>query len=131
MARARFWVLGFVEHLGNRESDLPSPQFNFVGDQSTVKHFRIDGEPSPDGLGYLLMQVYHVQNLSHRILINDVDLVGNDIIPTSPVGHWHLWMDVFGAEVLEQGVNTIQVVRAPGGDNFYVGNITVHWEELE
>jgi hypothetical protein len=82
VARARFAVLTFSEHLGNRESDLPDPVFPFVGDASTVREFYVHREPI-DSFGYLLMQVYHVQNLLHRVRINDVDLRGHGLPPES------------------------------------------------
>lgn len=125
---ADFQLITFNEHLGDSAGDIGT-SMPFMGDQTTKKTFNVDG--SPTGLGYLELQVYDIHSSSHKVLINDKDLGGFDI-PTGPVeDRWQTWMDGIENGVLKKGQNTIQIKRASGGDNFLVGNVAVHWRELD
>jgi hypothetical protein len=125
MAHADFAVITFNEHLGDNESDLGSSWGTFVGNATTVRNFTVDGVPT--GLGYLLIQTFDVQSQNHRIKINGKDLGGADIFPHPVENKWQTWMDGIESGVLKSGNNTIQIVRAPGGDNFLIANVTINW----
>jgi hypothetical protein len=40
-------------------------------------------------------------------------------------------MDVFSAQVLVQGTNTIEVLRASDGDNILIGSVAINWKEQD
>lgn len=119
-----FEVITFNAHLGDRRGDVDVPGTTFYGDLSPEKSFYIRDRPVGDA--YLLLQAYDVDHETHRILINGSDLGGVDIRRD---GNWQTWMDVIEAGVLRQGNNTIQFRRAPGGDNFVIMSVAIHWKE--
>ena len=43
MAMADFKVIAFDEHLGDDIGDLKAPAFTFVGNQTSIKQFDIQG----------------------------------------------------------------------------------------
>ena len=125
--RADYRRIYFGEHLGDNVNDLDVPWASFVGNQTSVRNFYVDGEPRE---AYLIAQLYDVHASSHKILINGVDLSGFDL-PREP-GGWQTWMDAINSGLLIQGNNTIQFVRdGSTGDNFVVGNVAIHWREPE
>jgi hypothetical protein len=125
MARADFAVIMLNEHLGDNAGDLLVPWATFVGDATTVKNFTVDGTPT--GTGYLLIQTYDVQSESHRIVINGKELADTDIRSHPAENTWQTWMDVIEPGVLKTGNNTIQIRRAPGGDNFVISHVAINW----
>ena len=125
--RSEHRVIYFAEYLGNNADDAAYPWATFVGDQTTVKSFTIDGNPSSDA--YLILQVSALQSFAHKILINGTDLAGFDIPPHSG---WQTWMDAIDVGLLRQGNNTIQIERDSGSrDHFSVGNVAIHWRESD
>ena len=124
---ADFYIVGFGEHLGNNETDIAVPWATFKGNESTEHTFYIDGNPLEYDK-YLLMQVLHVHSFNHEVKINGVALGGGDITKSPDPNKWNValdWIDV----PIHQGENTIQIIRASGGDNFVIGNVFIHWRE--
>ena len=126
MATADFAIVQFNEHLGDDPGDLNVPEFEFVGNQTSLKHFSIPGEPT--AAGYILIQAGDVQNKGHKILVNGIDLPGTDINRTREA-RWQDTFDVIPAGILSQGNNTIQIQRAGGGDNILIGYVMIHWKQ--
>ncbi len=124
--RADFEVISFWEHLGDKAGDI-NTSAKFVGNQTTVRNFSI-GQP-PLGRGYITLQLFDVHDGGHHIKINGQELGGADIRKHSKAGYWLTWTDVIGYGILKQGNNTIQIVRAGGGDNFIVDSVIVNWRE--
>ena len=129
MARADFRAITFNEHLGDQAGDINAPWAPFMGNQTSVKTFNVDGVPT--GEAYVLLQVYDVHSSGHKILVNGTDLAGFDIPQHPAEDRWQTWMDVMESGLLKQGANTIQITRQSGGDNFIVGNVTVNWREQD
>ena len=123
---ANFAVVNFNEHLGNSVDDLNAPGFTFTGNQTSARNFNISG--APIGTGYLIVQTLDVQNEGHRILINGGDLPGQDLVRTQ-VNRWQDVMDTIPEGFLRQGNNSIQIIRASGGDNILIGAMVIHWQE--
>lgn len=128
MPKASFAVVVFNEHLGDNAGDLPAPAFTFVGNQTSVKNFNVPGVPTDTA--YLIIQVFDVQNMGHRIQINGADLPGVDIVRTR-AHEWQDVLDVVPAGVLRQGNNTAQIRRASGGDNILVASAVIQWKEQD
>jgi len=126
MATADFVIVQFNEHLGDDSGDLKAPDFTFVHNLTTLKHFNVPGVPT--GPGYLIIQVADVQSKGHQILINGTDLPGTDIERTLE-NRWGESMDVIPEGNLQRGDNTIQIRRAGGGDNILIGNVMIHWKQ--
>ncbi len=60
---ANFEKIFFNEHLGDDQGDLPTfSGMTFVGGQSTLANFTIEG--TPNGKGYLLIQLWSVQDIN-------------------------------------------------------------------
>ena len=127
MPKANFAVIKFNEHLGDKVGDL-NTTLTFVGNQSTVREFDIPGTPIDSG--YVVTQVADVETNNHEIRINGVNLPGVDIPPTGSRIRRD-FLDVIEPDMLREGRNTIQIVRASGGDNFVVWSVVVHWLERD
>jgi hypothetical protein len=125
MAIADFALITFNEHLGDEEGDLDTDA-TFVGNESTLKSFNIAGTPT--GNGYLVLTVFDVQTDVHRIVINGTELGGMDFPQTPAENRWQTHMDKIELDVLRSGMNTIQILRASGGDNFIVRDVVVQWK---
>jgi hypothetical protein len=121
-----FAVISFDEHLGDNVADHTAPGFTFTGNQTSVRNFNISGIPV--GTGYLIVQTFDVQNKGHRILVNGADLPGQDLVRTSK-NRWQDVMDIIPEGFLRQGNNTIQILRASGGDNILIGKVAINWLE--
>lgn len=128
MPKANFEIIKFSEHLGNNAGDIDAPWAAFVGNQTTQKQFQVPGKPI--GAAYLVLQVYDVQNLGHRIVVNGKDLPGFDIARTT-ANRWQIFMDIIPSGFLKQGGNSIQIFRAGGGDNILIGSVVVNWKEAD
>ena len=129
MSKSNFVTINFSVHLGDDISDLPeAAAFTFVGNQTSIKSFEIDRDPIDEG--YLIVQVYDVQNTGHRILINGTNLPDQDIVRTT-ARRWQDVMDVIPSGILRRGTNTLQIQRAGGGDNILIGSVVIHWREPE
>jgi hypothetical protein len=101
-----------------------------------TRQFNVDGQPI--GTGYLLIQALDIdRNQGHRIQINDRDLPSFDLPTQEGNGKWSAWMDRIPSGYLRSGPNTIKIIRHPeqiGGtfyvsDDFYIGNVAIHWRE--
>jgi len=126
--RSDFRLVVFNEHLGDKAGDIKAGWANFVGNQTTIRNFYIDGYPTNEA--YLILQAYDIHKSGHKILINGQDLGGFDI-PPDP-GKWQTWMDRIDTTKLKKGNNTIQIVRdASTGDNFIVCMVIIHWRESD
>lgn len=128
MTRSSFEVIGFDEHLGDVASDLNAPGFRFTGDQTTERVFEISGDPK--GAGYVILQLFDVENRGHKLFVNGKELPGVGIVTTGPQ-RWQDTMEVIPDGMLRRGGNRLQLRRAPGGDNLLVGKAVVHWKEEE
>lgn len=126
MSRADFRIVLFFEHLGNREGDLET-DFPFVGNQTSIKTFDVGGTPA--GEGYVLLQTYDVDTYRHSLIINGLETGYVHLLAQVGAAHWHTAMFTFPKELLHTGENTMQILRASGGDNFLVGPAAVHWRE--
>jgi len=137
MAHANFKFVKFGKHLGDVEDELSGAgAFEFKGKSTDPKTFTIAGEPRGDG--YLLIQAYDVGVYSHEIKINERPLPAHDIPPDAAANRWQTWMDYIPAGYLENGSNSIQIVRGnnelttgtdKGDDNFLIQGVTIHWME--
>ncbi|UCF07514.1 MAG: hypothetical protein JSW28_07650 [Thermoplasmata archaeon] len=126
MPRANFEIVIFNEQIGEKEGVLDALWYEFVGSQTSIKHFQVPGVPT--GLAYIMIQVFDVQNKGHRIIINGEDLPGEDIIRTK-ANRWQDVTDIIPAGVLQQGDNTIRI-KASSGDNILIGAAMIHWKEV-
>lgn len=124
-ARADFQIFQFGEHLGDDQSDL-NTDYIFKGQVSSTKTFHIATRPF--GSGFVQYMVGHVDELSHQILINGIELPWIDIHKTGSSVQTHT--DIIPSNYLRQGDNTIQIRRV-GGDNFIIYHVIVHWREEE
>ncbi len=126
MPKANFEIVIINEQIGEKEGVLEAHWYPFVGDQTSVKSFDIPGVPT--GLGYIIIQVFDVQNMGHKIIINGEDLPGEDIIRTS-ANRWQDVTDIIPARLLKKGNNTIKIRCAESGDNIMLGAAMIHWKE--
>lgn len=128
--RSDFAIVTFDEHLGNTKEDLHLPQgFKpcWVGDQSTIKEFRIEGEPV-FGHAYLLVMAYEVHFSGHTVWINNTELPFYDLPPCK--GQWLTSIIPVGCELRGNAMNSIQIRRNQiKEDNFIIKHIIVHWRE--
>ena len=118
-----FNVVPIREHLGDKASDL-NTDFPFMGRNSSVKKFRIEGDPVDDA--FLLINHTDVHQNGHVIKINGQDLPWLDIIDAD--GKFATQMKLIPPGLLFRGDNTLQVVQK-GDDNFIVFDVVVHWRE--
>ncbi len=129
--RADFAIITFNEHLGNKKEDLKIPHnVNpiWVGDQTTIKEFYIEGNPV-FGHAYLQIMVYEVHFPGHKVLINGTELPFYDLPPCK--GQWLNSIAPIGVELRKNSINTIQIIRNPvHQDNFIIGHVVVHWREI-
>ncbi|MCA9884071.1 MAG: hypothetical protein KC546_18325 [Anaerolineae bacterium] len=123
--RGNFALVPFGEHIGDNATDLDLPTVPFVGNQSTLKSFNIEGHPVNSS--YILVQTYDVDVESHEIFVNGMPLTGLNFPEHSG---WETWMVALKEGLLKQGMNTIQIVRdTRTTDDFIVGNVVIHWQE--
>ena len=128
MSKADFDVIIFNEHIGDREEVLEAMWYPFVGDQTGIRSFNVPGVPK--GLGYIILQVFDVQSMDHKIFINGENLSGVDIIKTRE-SRWQDVTDVIPEGILKQGKNTIQIKCSDSGDNILIGAAMIHWKERD
>lgn len=126
---ANFENLTFNEHLGNNRGDLPSFGTSFVGDTSRLASFNIENPPIDDG--YVLMSLWDVQNNSHKIELNGIDLFASRNFAYQVGSHkTSNWVIPFNSNILRQGNNTLQILRdTSDGDNFHIYTAIVNWKE--
>lgn len=131
-----FTVLRVFEQLGDPDGQIAAPWAKFVGNQSTLLTFEIDGVPTfPSPIpsksqseAYLLVQLFGVSSYGNTFLLNGRKLDGFGL-PPAPLG-WQTWMDVVTEPLLKQGTNTIQFVRElSSAGNFVIGSLVVAWKE--
>jgi hypothetical protein len=123
IARSDFNLILINEHLGDNQNDI-NTDFPFAGSQSTVKNFRIEGEPIDDA--YVLFNHTQVNSFSHSILINNEELPFIEIMDADdkPVTQ----MARIKPGTLIKGNNTFQV-KLGGTDNFIFYFAVVNWRE--
>lgn len=126
MSKANFDIVVFNEHIGDKEEVLEAQWYPFVGGKTTVKRFNIPGVPK--GLGYIMLQVYDVQSMDHKIFINGENLSGVDIIRTRE-RRWQDVTDIIPEGLLKKGENTIHIECSDTGDNILIGAAMIHWKE--
>ncbi len=125
---ANFENIFFNEHLGDDQGDLVT--FNgmtFVGDQSKLANFTI--ERTPIGKGYLLMHLWSVQGIHHKIEINNINISNAAEVPQQSGSQKSaIWIIPIDENVLKKDNNTLQIKRS-GGDNFHIYSVIVNWKE--
>lgn len=124
--KTNFEQIRFFEHLGDKIGDLTTFA-TFVGTQTTVRNFVIDGRPVDNG--YLIIQTYDVDSRRHEILINGQPLRGFDLPDKPTAKKWQTWMDIIETGFLRQGNNTIQIRSGSHRDNFIIDNVVINWKE--
>lgn len=130
MATSDFTYITFNEHLGDNQGDIDTG-FPFMGTRSSVKSFRIDGEPIS---GYVIVNTQDLDWRTHSILINDRNLPGADLInESSGKITSRLSMDEIPEGFLRNGTNTIQIIMnqnpdVENQDNFLIFDAVVHWK---
>lgn len=123
--RGNYALIDFREHLGADADALDVPWAAFMGNESTKAEFTVPTADATDA--YVQLQAYDVQAYGHEILVNGESLSGFDI---PPADGWQYWMDAIPSVDLEEGVNTVQIVRDEETlDEFVIGTLTVHWRE--
>lgn len=93
--------------------------------------FRVELSPGQSVVddGYLVITVKSVDATTHRIRINGVELSSFDIpLPPSNSDAWFTYMDRIQPNILQGGMNTLQIIRT-GSDNFTVKDLVVNWRE--
>jgi len=125
---ANFENIIFNEHLGDNENDLVTfGGMTFVGDQSKLANFTIEGTPS--GNGYLLLYLWSVQDLHHKIELNSINISNAAEFPHQLGSEKNaIWIIPIDENVLKKGNNTLQIKRS-GNDNFHVYSAIVNWKE--
>ncbi|MFC5136538.1 MULTISPECIES: DUF7383 domain-containing protein [Haloferacaceae] len=112
-----------LEHLGEDPDALNIEWAEFVGDASTLHTFEVTTTNPLDA--YFEVQLYDVGTFGHEVLVNGEPLTGFDLPPSDG---WQLWMDAVTDAMLQQGENTVQIVRdGESDDEFAIGNVVVHW----
>ena len=123
IARADFNLIMFNEHLGDNAGDI-NTDFPFKGASSSIKSFRIEGEPTDDA--FLLMNHTQVNSLGHKVLVNGQEL------PDLPVKDADDKSVTQMASIppgrLQKGNNTLQF-KLSGSDNFIIFYVVVNWRE--
>ena len=116
-------LVTFLEHLGEEPDALNIEWAEFVGDTSTLHTFEVTTTKPLDA--YFEIQLYDVGTFGHEVLVNGDQLTGFDFPPSDG---WQLWMDTVTGAMLQQGENTVQIVReGESDDEFAVGNVIIHW----
>jgi len=125
---ANFENIIFNEHLGDDQGDLATfSGMTFVGDQSKLANFTIEG--TPNGKGYLLLYLWSIQTLDHKIEINSINVSNAAELPhqlgSEKIATWIIPID---ENVFKKGNNTLQIKRS-GSDNFHIYSVIVNWKE--
>ena len=128
--KTNFETIIFNEHLGDDSGDLPTwTGMSFVGDQTSLASFNIDGTPIEDG--YLLIHLWDNQVQTQKIEVN-----GTNVFEGKHTAHQlgshkaAIILLPFDRNILKQGNNTFQIKRdTGGGDNFHVYSVVVNWKE--
>jgi hypothetical protein len=125
---ANFENIIFNEHLGDDQGDLATfSGMTFVGDQSKLVNFTIEG--TPNGKGYLLLYLWSIQDLHHKIEINNINVSNATAFPHQLGSEKNAtWIIPIDENVLKKGNNTLQIKRS-GNDNFHVYSVIVNWKE--
>ena len=71
-----------------------------------------------------------MESQNHEIRVNGATVPWPGIPPTGSRKRED-FLNVIEPDMLREGRNTIQIVRAKGGDNFIVWNVVVHWVERD
>ena len=79
-----FRIIAVNEYIGTDPSAL-NTDFPFVGENSSVKHFQIDGVPVDDA--YLLISHSRFRLTWHAVKINNRDLPWIEIFPSQEADH--------------------------------------------
>lgn len=123
--RANYALVNVSCHLGPNPDGLEVPWADFVGNETPQFEFTVPTEQPTDA--YVGLQAFGVERYGHEIRINGESLGGFDIPPTNG---WQYWEDAITDTELQEGTNTLSVVREESSDDsFAVNNVTVHWRE--
>ena len=120
-----FSVIRYLEELGDNISHAPNISgTSFMGLQSSIKTFDAD---NPRGEGYILMNVAGLQNAQAQVMLNGVDLPGQNFDPI-PLSNDFITTIVHIHRGINNGSNTLQFRNAPGStDNWVINHVIVHW----
>jgi len=118
-------IIRFNEELGDNQSHKPNLAGTaFVGLQSTVRNFTLFEQTT--GEGYLLLSVAGMQNEKAQVLINGIELPGQNFDPI-PLSNVFITTIVHVHRGLRIGANTIQFKNAPRSkDNWVINHVVVH-----
>lgn len=123
--RANYALIFLGAQLGPDRSDLAVEWAEFCGDKTDEHSFTVPTSNPIDP--YIGIQAFHVGDYGHEIQINAQPLGGFDIPPHDG---WQYWMDALFDVELQEGTNTVRVVRDTSTtDAFALGNISIHWKE--
>lgn len=123
--RANYALVNVSCHLGPHEEALDVPWADFVGDATPEFEFTVPTDRPTDA--YVGLQVFRVDGYGHQLCINGESLGGFDV---PPAAGWQYWEDALTDAELQEGTNTLKMVRdGTTDDSFAVNNVTVHWRE--
>lgn len=123
--RANYALVTVGSHLGPDKQAIDVPWADFVGDATPEFEFEVPTGEATDA--YIGLQAFRVGSYGHEILINGESLSGFDV---PPADGWQYWEDALTHAELQEGTNTLRVVRdEDSDDSFAVNNVTVHWRE--
>jgi len=122
--RSDFRVIPVNQCIGGVPPDYDT-SFPYVGPQSAVKTFQIDGVPVGDA--YLLIAYTKLRQPSVVIKINDRDLPWIDIFPSDHGTH----LKNIEPGYLVRGINTVQIISEGLSVAFIAFYTVVHWREQE
>lgn len=128
--KTNFETIILNEHLGDNSGDFPTfSGMSFVGDQTTLANFNIEGIPVEKG--YLSIHLWGLDEQTEKIEINGINVFDGEY-----AGHQlgsykaSIFLLPINENILRQGTNTFQIKRDVGnGDNFHVYTVIVNWKE--
>jgi len=133
MTKSDFAIISFGdfgEQLGARREVDRFRGTTFVGDQSSLQEFAIDGLPL--GRGYVLVQTAEIEAFDHDVLLNGEPLNAGVDLPAGKSATFQTPMALIGERRLRRGKNTLQIRRGAGSeDSFAVYSAVVHWRERD
>jgi hypothetical protein len=133
MTKSDFAVVPFGEggeQLGARDEANRFLGTVFVGNQSSVQEFTIDGVPTDRG--YVLIQTAEIEAFDHQVLINGRDIDSGTDLPAGASKTFQTPMAILHQGLLQRGKNTIQIKRGTRTqDSFAIYSAVIHWRERD